>query len=109
MNHNLPRYPQPISSRKMCVSDHYGPHNYQTGGEQLTGVHFGMESMDVVVLPTPAFTLSGLYSISQFYPSGSGRPVGSMTLIWYDVETALEVASGTDLSDEQIRLQVVGG
>lgn len=109
-NYILPNYPHQVGAQKWVIVDHSGPSSYVTGGETFLPGAFGMGSIDFIGMSIPAATMSGNYHISVAYTTGtSGQPVKSATFVWSSVSTGSEVAQGTNLSGEIIRLMLVGG
>lgn len=109
-NTMLTGYPHTTGGQVWAVMDHSGPTSYTTGGETLTTFTLRLPGIDFISLPNPAVTISGNYTVSIIYPSGyKGIPLPSVTMKWYVVATGLEVANGTNLSSELIRIQAIGG
>src|SRR2546430_1619377 len=108
MNRHLPNYPQSMGSRRITVVDHFGPTHYVSGGEQITAVVLGFNSLDTIMPPSPPVSASGTYSVAVYYPQQNGAPNPYATFKWFVIGTGLEVATGVDLSGEVVRLQGLG-
>lgn len=77
-----------------------------TGGQAITASDFGLQSLDWV---GAMGSDSGSYSASVVPGDFSlGAPLDYVLLLWIDVATGAEVATGTDLSTNVVRLLAIG-
>lgn len=119
----LPDYPQPFGTRKICVTTHQGPANYQAGGELVTASTFGFGSFDAVRVsmsfnknntatyivranvPVAQSPIVSNNNIQGNIPTGANN----VTLQWITTSTGNEVANNTNLSSEFCRVEYIGG
>ncbi len=106
MNLALIGFPIQTAQRQDWIGVHAGPGAYATGGESVTAREFSMSVLDWVV--GSAFSASGTYKVAVLYPNGDAVSYTSIVLAWYSVATGLEVANGTNLSAERVRLHAKG-
>ena len=105
MDQPLSGYPSFTSNKRMLVTNHFGPTSYTTGGETVAIRPLGMGGADWV--GQWANSLSGLYYGMIFLPAKLG-PVSQVTIQWFEFAGGGEVANGTNLSAETLRLAVIG-
>lgn len=108
----------PVSGRNKAITvDHYGPTSYTTGGEtwpsvnpnQVTGGPNSLGEASVInILCLSGVTESGTYRLVPVY-GGKGAIKSAIKLKWYVVSTNAQVEAEVNLSEELIRLTVLGG
>ncbi len=107
----LPGYDTSFGNKKAMVIDHHGPASYVTGGEVFSARQLGWGGFDFVVPGNFArvqhLSMSRNYSVSVAFDTTAVGAVHGVTITWYNV-LGLEVADGTDLSAEVIRLFALG-
>lgn len=117
----LPSYPQPFGSRKINATTHNGPAAYVAGGETVTANTFGWGSFDLVRAGM-SFNKNntGNYSVQVLYPIGQAANNNNMTATnvptgsnsvkfkWLD-SAGNEAANNTNLSNEFLRAEYIGG
>ena len=117
----LDGYPQPFGYSKGSVFPHAGPTAYNpvveespadlplAGGDRLEAVEAGLKLFDWV---SGGYTDSGLFRVDAIPVTPSedqvGAPATTYILRWVIVATNAEVANGTDLSEEIVRLFALG-
>lgn len=123
---NLPDYPQPFGTRKICISTHQGPVAYVQGGEVVSanalfgsnalfdaawtaGVSFNANNQGnyrpIVLPPTGQSPAVSNNNLSQFaIPAGSNN----VTIQWL-AANGTEAANNTNLSSEFVRMVYIGG
>lgn len=108
MTTGLTQYPISIGGNKQFgVYDHTGPASYQTGGETVPASDFGMATVDSVTTPqAQGYTLSGNYIVVVLYALALDNQ--SVILAWYYASSGQQVAQGTNLAGEHIRLEAKG-
>lgn len=108
----LPGYDTSFGNKKAWVGDHHGPDSYVTGGETFSARQLGWGGFDFVVpgnfSQLQNLSMSGTYAVGVRFATTAVGAVASVTLVWYVAATGLQVAQGTDLSDEAIRLFALG-
>ena len=103
----------PVNGRSKWVPlDHYGPSSYTTNGEVWpTQSPFGgpnSAGLSGVQWVNGGTSESGTYRIVPIF-GGSASNKGTIKLKWITISNNTEVANGTNLSAEYIRLLVIGG
>lgn len=116
-NKILAGYEQKVNAKLEVICDHYGPAAYANistnsgAGDVISALDFqrgGIEKCDDV-----AISASGNYAVRAYNPSKNGIVSKTVTLRWFAYPAAAttgalgaEVANGTDLSAESVRLQL---
>ena len=107
----LPGYDTSFGNKKAWVGDHFGPASYVTGGERFTAHQLGWGGIDFILPGNGSriqiLSMSRDYSISVLFDTAAVGAVPAVTIRWANVFGA-EVAQGTDLSAEAVRLFVLG-
>lgn len=123
-------YETPIGNKYLITCDHYGPKSYSNigtssgTGDVVLAADFakgGFDFIDVQSMGGANYTQSGNYILKRFtttvtttasvsYPPGSAFP--KFFFQWFTTSSAFgaistEVTNGTDLSAENIRIQLV--
>jgi len=120
MPSNFPGYPDSWGNRRACVVAHQGPTSYTpvteespsaypiAGGDLLEAVEAGMKYIDWV---GPMVADGGIFRVEAIPSDQSQYKVPSETMIlrWVILATGAEVAAGTNLSANYVRVLVVGG
>lgn len=104
----LPGYPQVIGSKNQYVVDHAGPLSYVTNGEVYASSNLGTGGFDKADGGTSysatAGGAGGTYTVQIIYPAGSqGIGTSTVNLKWLSAGT--EVAAGTNLNGQYVRLE----
>lgn len=105
---------EPVSGRvKWSFIDHSGPSSYvNPGGDPFpTQNQYGgpnTAGLAGVYFVVPTWSQSGTYFVQAIYP-GAGSVHGAVKLKWSVAATGGQVANGTDLSGETVRLMILGG
>lgn len=114
-NTDLPGlHAEPVSGRvKWTFVDHPGPASYVNPGGDIypsQSAYGGPNSAGLsgVYLVVPTWSQSGTYYVYQ-KTAGAGAVRGTATLIWNVSATGAQVANGTNLSGETVRLLIFGG
>ena len=97
-------FPAAWGAQVVPLVEHPGPFSYIPGGEV---VHSGPPFPRIFAYIAAGLSYSGTYRVDCLYPSSGLR--SAVTLKWTLAATGQEVAGGTNLSGETVRLLVVGG
>ncbi len=123
---NLPDYPQPFGTRKICVSTHQGPVAYVQGGEVINANSiFGSNStFDAVLVAGASFNAnnSGNWAPRVLPPTGLSPAVANNNLTGFSIpggsnNVTLQwlAANGTEANNnvnfaaEFVRIVYIGG
>jgi hypothetical protein len=112
----LPGYEMQVGDKLEVICDHTGPASYSNvvtnggGGDVVSASDFNRGGIEEIAVD--AVSSSGLYGVTIYAAKmKAGVAVPSVVLRWYNLSqttgaTTSEVANGTNLSAESVRMQV---
>ena len=106
--------------RPYAIIDWAGPSSYTavtngtgvvpTGGQAITPAAFGLGAGGIEGIFVVGSSLTGAYTVQAFQAVSynDGLPNGTWILRWLNAAAGTEVAGGTDLSSQKVRLIAFG-
>jgi len=98
--------PSPLGEYFVAARGITGPASYTTGGVLISATRFGLLTKLALVIPE-TLSASGTYFV-KILRTGTGTNVNTVLVQWFVQSTGAQVANGTSLSAESVRIMVIG-